>query len=248
MFKGWTTKDVQRVGTKRRKRFGAVVMASHRMVSFTNSIQCLRGRIGSDGGSFKGHVATVHESLAPDQLERSLEYITYCLILSKSSSPRSLVASHICSNSTSSALSPPLPLSGLGGGNIFPNADPTGTLSSEAARDSPPESFTELLASVALRVESGRVEGDAGVNGDEDDGEGLVAMDGNADRGWSGGMGRIQIRSRSRLCYDTVSYMWTSDVKRELTRSRSSSMRRRMSFRENVSSLDRFRGDSPPLR
>ena len=50
------------------------------------------------------------------------------------------------------------------------------------------------------------VDGDAGVNGDDDEGDGL---EGSAEVGWvlevSGGMGRIQMRSRRRLCWDGIS-------------------------------------------
>lgn len=48
------------------------------------------------------------------------------------------------------------------------------------------------------------VDGDAGVNGDVDDGEGLVRADEEGlEVGANGGMGRIHIRSLSRLCWDS---------------------------------------------
>ena len=75
--------------------------------------------------------------------------------------------------------------------------------------------------------------GEAGVNGDV--GVGCFAF-----AGVRGGMGRIQIRSRSRLCC-LLSGVHVQGA--SLTRSRSSSIRRKMSVREKVSSWPLFFGD-----
>lgn len=81
------------------------------------------------------------------------------------------------------------------------------------------------------------------MKGEAGDGEGLELVDEVGTGGLEGtseGMGRIHIRSRSLLC---CGRQWTilawSDGS-ELTLSRSSSMRRRISFRENASAWPRF--------
>lgn len=102
-------------------------------------------------------------------------------------------------------------------------------------------------------------EGEAGVPGDVDDGDWKVEVEAAAERdgsdrigfGWIGGIGRIHILSLRRLCYSVsighYDQLYREIIRDRLTRSRSSSIRRRMSFREKVSSCDLFFGDDESL-
>lgn len=119
---------------------------------------------------------------------------THLLIRSRSSSFSSPAPSHVCSNSISSALSsgPGLPVlcpgPGGGGGSILPSSPAL-----PPRRPMPPPGV--------LVCGGWRAEGEAGVNGlageglelDEVRDEGILG-------GMRGGMGRIHIRSRRRLC------------------------------------------------
>lgn len=75
----------------------------------------------------------------------------------------------------------------------------------------------------------------------------ILAAEGRADKtfdlGTREGIGKIQIRSLSRLCCNVSCGFKVQKWEGAHTLSRSSSIRRKMSFRENASEWPRFLGD-----
>ena len=111
---------------------------------------------------------------------------THRLIRLRSLSFSSEAPSHVCSNSISSALNVSSFRAGGGGGSILPCALWAGSV---------------LSVETPAACRGVRVDGEAGVKGDAGDGVGFDVDPRDVLAGMSGGMGRIQIRSRRRLCY-----------------------------------------------